>query len=132
MIYTPHYDIFCLFTTCHSCRIEIMMGCGNKLVKPVLSRGQSLSGYLLSKIFGSKAICLRPSRNLVDIKVKILAGRQLISQTIQKCRSLDRDYKSDSLSSSTIHWLACFFSLIPFKLITILICCTRLFKFILN
>ncbi|XP_028405786.1 uncharacterized protein LOC114528364 [Dendronephthya gigantea] len=47
-----------------------MMGCGNKLVKPMSSPGQFLSGYILGKIFGSKAIYLRPSTNLVDIKIE--------------------------------------------------------------
>ncbi len=47
------------------------MGCGNKLVSPALSSGQTLTGYIINKIFGAKAIYLRPNVGLFNVKVPL-------------------------------------------------------------
>ncbi|KAG1954942.1 G2/M phase-specific E3 ubiquitin-protein ligase-like [Pimephales promelas] len=44
--------------------LEILMGCGNKLITPKLSDGQQLTGSLILKVFRLKALYVRPSRAL--------------------------------------------------------------------
>lgn len=75
--------LFCVVF--NSWRVEIMMGCGNKLVKPALSAGQSLSGYIINKIFGCKAIYLRPSTDLIQIKVRLLLSKMFMYIYIYCC-----------------------------------------------
>ncbi|XP_058886533.1 uncharacterized protein LOC131737988 [Acipenser ruthenus] len=50
-----------------SCRIEILLGCHNKLVKPSLTPGQKLSGHMLKKIFTQRSIYVRPDRVLLEL-----------------------------------------------------------------
>ncbi|XP_073672232.1 uncharacterized protein [Paramisgurnus dabryanus] len=45
--------------------LEILMGCGNKLITPKLSEGQTLDGSLILKVFKLKASYVRPSRPLL-------------------------------------------------------------------
>ncbi|XP_034000069.1 uncharacterized protein LOC117493554 isoform X1 [Trematomus bernacchii] len=44
--------------------IELLMPCGNKLVSPKLREGQELNGFLIHKVFKSKAVYIRPSSML--------------------------------------------------------------------
>ncbi|XP_073776138.1 uncharacterized protein si:ch211-57f7.7 isoform X1 [Danio rerio] len=45
--------------------LEILMGCGNKLIKPQLTEGQELDGRIILKVFRLKALYVRPSRPLL-------------------------------------------------------------------
>ncbi|KAL1268433.1 hypothetical protein QQF64_033796 [Cirrhinus molitorella] len=45
-------------------RLEFMMPCGNKLVSPKVCEGQELSGALIHKVFKSKTLYLRPSKEI--------------------------------------------------------------------
>ena len=65
MVYEKSYNIFIHY------RVEILMGCGNKLVAPSMASGQILTGYMIHKIFGTKAVYLRPQVELIAAKVKI-------------------------------------------------------------
>ena len=65
MVYEKSYNIFIYH------RVEILMGCGNKLVAPSMASGQTLTGYMIHKIFGTKAMYLRPQVELIAAKVKI-------------------------------------------------------------
>ncbi|KAJ4945973.1 hypothetical protein JOQ06_023651 [Pogonophryne albipinna] len=44
--------------------IELLMPCGNKRVSPKLREGQELNGFLIHKVFKSKAVYIRPSSML--------------------------------------------------------------------
>ncbi|KAF1389896.1 hypothetical protein PFLUV_G00052290 [Perca fluviatilis] len=44
--------------------IELLMPCGNKLVSPKLHEGQELNGFMIHKVFRSKAVYIRPSTSL--------------------------------------------------------------------
>ncbi|XP_054608769.1 uncharacterized protein LOC129179453 [Dunckerocampus dactyliophorus] len=44
--------------------IDLLMACGNKLVSPKLREGQELNGFMIHKVFKSKAVYIRPSTNL--------------------------------------------------------------------
>ncbi|XP_054636388.1 uncharacterized protein LOC129183310 isoform X1 [Dunckerocampus dactyliophorus] len=44
--------------------IDLLMACGNKLVSPKLCEGQELNGFMVHKVFKSKAVYIRPSTNL--------------------------------------------------------------------
>ncbi|RXM32625.1 G2/M phase-specific E3 ubiquitin-protein ligase [Acipenser ruthenus] len=48
-------------------RFEILMGLHNKVVKPNLVAGQTLSGFLIHKVFASKALYLRPNTMLLQM-----------------------------------------------------------------
>lgn len=43
------------------------MGLHNKVVKPNLVAGQTLSGFLIHKVFASKAMYLRPNKMLLQM-----------------------------------------------------------------
>ncbi|XP_016115184.1 uncharacterized protein [Sinocyclocheilus grahami] len=45
-------------------RLELMMPCGNNLVAPKVCEGQELSGQLIHKVFKSKTLYLRPSKEI--------------------------------------------------------------------
>ena len=48
------------------------MGCDNKLVTPAMASGQTLTGYTIHKIFGTKAMYLRLQVELIAAKVKLM------------------------------------------------------------
>ncbi|MGH0130112.1 UNVERIFIED_CONTAM: hypothetical protein FKN15_006173 [Acipenser sinensis] len=48
-------------------RFEILMGLHNKVVKPNLVAGQTLSGFLIHKVFAAKALYLRPNKMLLQM-----------------------------------------------------------------
>ncbi|KAK6494595.1 G2/M phase-specific E3 ubiquitin-protein ligase-like [Huso huso] len=48
-------------------QFEILMGLHNKVVKPNLVAGQTLSGFLIHKVFASKAMYLRPNKMLLQM-----------------------------------------------------------------
>ncbi|XP_056437117.1 uncharacterized protein LOC130374401 isoform X2 [Gadus chalcogrammus] len=45
--------------------IQLLMACGNKLVAPKIQEGQELNGMLIHKAYRTKALYVRPSRNLL-------------------------------------------------------------------
>ncbi|XP_033987995.1 uncharacterized protein LOC117483755 [Trematomus bernacchii] len=55
--------------------IELLMPCGNKLVSPKLREGQELNGFLIHKVFKSKAVYIRPS--------------SMLQNTVSECSSLN-------------------------------------------
>lgn len=48
-------------------QFEILMGLHNKVVKPNLVAGQTLSGFLIHKVFAAKALYLRPNKMLLQM-----------------------------------------------------------------
>ncbi|CAL8301751.1 unnamed protein product [Gadus morhua 'NCC'] len=46
--------------------LQILMGCGNKLVTPNLREGQLFDGHMIRKVFRSKALYVRPSGTILD------------------------------------------------------------------
>ncbi|XP_013855982.1 uncharacterized protein LOC106511791 [Austrofundulus limnaeus] len=46
--------------------LQIVMGCGNKLIAPKLQDGQQLNGQLIQRVFRSKALYVRPSQTLLE------------------------------------------------------------------
>ncbi|KAL7388327.1 hypothetical protein ABVT39_011740 [Epinephelus coioides] len=44
--------------------IELLMTCGNQIASPKLREGQELNAFMIHKGFKSKAVYIRPSRNL--------------------------------------------------------------------
>ncbi|CAK6967238.1 uncharacterized protein LOC120559387 isoform X2 [Scomber scombrus] len=44
--------------------VELLMACGTKLVSPKLREGQELNGFMIHKVFKSKALYIRPGRDL--------------------------------------------------------------------
>lgn len=62
------------------------MGCGNKLVTPAMASGQTLSGYMVHKVFGTKAMYLKPQVELIAAKVNVICDYivfKFLYQTIQ-------------------------------------------------
>lgn len=45
--------------------LECLMSCGNKLISPKLRAGQELDANLIHKIYKSKALYIRPSRQIL-------------------------------------------------------------------
>ncbi|CAL8270225.1 unnamed protein product [Gadus morhua 'NCC'] len=45
--------------------IQLLMACGNKLVSPMILEGQELNGMLIHKVYRTKVLYVRPSRNLL-------------------------------------------------------------------
>ncbi|XP_038157342.1 uncharacterized protein LOC119794066 [Cyprinodon tularosa] len=46
--------------------LQILMGCGNKLISPKLQDGQQLNGQLIQKVFRSKALYVKPSQTVLE------------------------------------------------------------------
>ncbi|XP_076141258.1 uncharacterized protein LOC143123864 isoform X2 [Alosa pseudoharengus] len=47
--------------------LQLLMPCGNKLVLPKLQGGQELTGMLIHKVYRTKSLYIRPSRELLTI-----------------------------------------------------------------
>lgn len=75
------------------------MGCGNKIVRPVLMPDQELSGYILSKIFATKSIYLKPSKSLVGIKVLLFYMTYVFWLALLLCLLIAHFFKIESGSS---------------------------------
>ena len=50
--------------------VEILLSVHFKLLPPTLAPGQSLSGFVLQKIFKDKPLYIRPSRQILETKIE--------------------------------------------------------------
>ncbi|KAJ4946178.1 hypothetical protein JOQ06_023848, partial [Pogonophryne albipinna] len=51
--------------------LELLMACGNRLIKPKLRAGQELDANLIHKVYKSKALYIRPSKSILGEEGKL-------------------------------------------------------------
>ncbi|MEQ2174068.1 hypothetical protein GOODEAATRI_003993, partial [Goodea atripinnis] len=80
--------------------LQILMGCGNKLISPKLQEGQQLNGQLIQKVFRSKALYVRPSQTLLTTRA-MARSKQL--NTIENALLYNNDLESSDEELPAVH-----------------------------
>ncbi|XP_041833621.1 uncharacterized protein LOC121634773 [Melanotaenia boesemani] len=80
--------------------IEFLMACGNRLISPKLRAGQELDANLIHKVYKSKALYIRPSKQVMDDITEIISEDNVSEETTHPMRQLRSSSQGTPISAS--------------------------------